>query len=175
METEGRTRVATDLQFIGGRRVRPLTSASPFRRTHPSLNLSYVTTMSHASTQKRDSLLCALAERFAVFFLRIDIPSSAMTARMSSIRDSSVGTPTTRSDMPLPRLSKRSRRPERGEPAQERRLRRDLPSQLHMEGQHGDEDQVERSLAHYLVGDVHIAAARVLRFGRLQSEVLDRA
>jgi hypothetical protein len=64
---------------------------------------------------------------------------------------------------------------ERGEPAEEL-PRRSLPEQLHVVGQGGDVDQVERSLAHYLVGDVHVAAARVIRFGRLHSPgFLDRA
>ena len=37
-------------------------------------------------------------------------PATAITARTSSIRSSIVGTPTTRSDMPVPRLSSRIRR-----------------------------------------------------------------
>ena len=74
--------------------------------------------------------------------------------------------------MPVPRLSKRSRRLKPGEPGEELRLWRILPDELHMVGHARDEDQVERTLAYHLEGDVDIAAARVMGLGRLHTASL---
>ena len=88
-------------------------------------------------------------------------PPASITTRTSSIRVSSVGAPSTRSDMPLPacRTGSTARTTQAGA-ASSSRL--DRPHQLDMRDKARDQDHIERPLAHDLVRDADIAASRVL-------------
>ncbi len=94
-------------------------------------------------------------------------PTASITARRSSIRTSRVGSwsSATRSESPVPRLSKMIRR--ENDASRFRNFARSgvLPCQFDMRHPPGDVDQVERTFADDLVGDVHLAAARVSGLG----------
>src|SRR5262245_3411059 len=81
---------------------------------------------------------------------------------MSSMRVSSVGTPTSRSDMPVPRwliLNKREIEPKSRELSSPVRT---FPVQLDVRD-HLDRHEVARTVTDHLVGDVDIAALGVAR------------
>ena len=84
-----------------------------------------------------------------------------MTARTSSIRASRSGTPGGRSDMPVPRLSKRISRPIAASRSRKRAWRRLAPVHLEVREEAGHEDEVDRAVAGHLVGDAQVAAAGV--------------
>src|SRR5438105_8839153 len=94
---------------------------------------------------------------------------ASMTARTSSMRVSSVGAPLTRSDIPVPRLSKRIRRQN-----EESRSRNGAKLPIDQCSSRcrdvaGDEDEIERAATADLVGDVDVAASGVLRLGDLHA------
>ena len=92
-------------------------------------------------------------------------PTASITARTSSMRCSSVGSSSsgTRSESPVPRLSKRISRENEASRRRKRANDGSLPEVLEVRDPAHDEDEVERAVADDLVGDVHVAAARVLR------------
>ena len=84
-------------------------------------------------------------------------PTASMTARTSSIRSSSVGAPTLRSERPMPRLSNVISREKLGQPSVERRPDVVLPLDLEVADQAGDPHDVERTRADHPIRDVDIA------------------
>src|SRR5215469_7429752 len=93
-------------------------------------------------------------------------PAASITARISSLRSSSVGTPATRSDRPVPRLSNRSTRM-LGKTTQESSPACNLPDQLHVGDPGGRDDHIKRALAQHLVGDHDIPTARITCLGHV--------
>ncbi len=93
-------------------------------------------------------------------------PTASITARTSSMRVSSVAAPLTGSDMPWPRLSKRIRRENDARSPIERGHARHLPSELDVRREGRDVHEVERAVAHHLVRDRDVSAARVAGLGQ---------
>ena len=87
-------------------------------------------------------------------------PSASMTALMSPIRCSRVGTCSKRSELAIPRLSNSSTRTYLPMCSRARRLDLVLPGELNVRNQPRNDDQV-RTRAVSLIGNVEIAAARV--------------
>ena len=97
------------------------------------------------------------------------LPAASMTARMSSMRVSSVVAPGTRSDMPMPRLSKRMSRRERSDALAEGAEQRQLP--VHLEVRIGafHVDDVDGAVAVDGPGDGDIAALGKVDIGHRRS------
>ena len=70
----------------------------------------------------------------------------------------------------MPRLSNRISRENDGEAVQKARERRLRPEVLEVRDPAHDEDEVERPVADDLIGDVDVAAARVMRLGDLNGD-----
>src|SRR5437899_8039710 len=85
-------------------------------------------------------------------------PAASITARMSSIRVSSVVSPETPVGHPRPAFVEHDQPRKRHEPSQEALHRRVLPAQLDVVRQAGDPDEVERAFSDNLVGDVDVPA-----------------
>ena len=98
--------------------------------------------------------------------------TASMTARMSSILVSSVGTCRTGSESPLPRLSKRSARAERGKPLDVVDEERHVPAGEQVGERSADEDEVGRALADDLVGDRDVAASGVADVRNVHGRIL---
>ena len=92
-------------------------------------------------------------------------PAASSTARMSSIRSSGGGMPSTGSDMPVPRLSNTIRREKDASRRRKRAQRRQLPAQFNVREEPRHEHQIDGPLAHDLVRDRDVAAAGVARLG----------
>lgn len=90
-------------------------------------------------------------------------PAASITARTSSIRCSSVGNSTTRSDIPVPVVEKDQTR-ERSETPIERSKTGFLPGVPNVRYPAGYKYKVDWSIPDYLVGDACLAAPRVARF-----------
>src|SRR2546421_4050104 len=90
-------------------------------------------------------------------------PTASITARTSSIRSSSVGRSwtLTRSDSPVPRLSKRISRLKEARRRKKRAPERLLPADLEVRHPTRDEHEVQPALSQNLVGDVEVAALHV--------------
>ncbi len=87
------------------------------------------------------------------------------------MRVSSSAAPATRSDMPVPRLSKKIRRAKEADPFEERAHVRAPPTpNSTCETKPRDVDEVERAVADDLVRDADVAAARVARLRRHRRE-----
>ena len=89
--------------------------------------------------------------------------AAAITARTSSTCSSSGEAPATPSDIPVPRRSNTIRRANAASRRQEPGHPRHLPRDLDVRQERGNEDDVERALAHHLVGDPQLTAAGVPR------------
>ena len=85
-------------------------------------------------------------------------PTASITARTSSMRSSSGAGGTLRSDRPSPRLSKRIRRLNDRQPAEEPRDRRVLPLEVEVTGEALHEHDVEVTFAAHLVRNDRICA-----------------
>src|SRR5262245_22456720 len=86
-------------------------------------------------------------------------PVASNTALTSSMRSSSVGI-ATRSERPVPRLSKRIRRKE-SQPPKEPRGTRMLPVVFQMRDKPRHPEKVDRAIAKDLVGNVHLTTLDV--------------
>ena len=91
------------------------------------------------------------------------LPAASITARTSSIRVSRSGrcAGSTRSESPVPRLSKWISRAKPDSRRSSRAVARVLPVQLEVRQEPRHEHQVERALPDHLVGDPVVAAPRV--------------
>src|SRR5438034_6747293 len=90
--------------------------------------------------------------------------AASITARTSSIRCSSVGMSLTRSESPVPRLSKRINRENEARRCRNAAARGSSQKTSRLDAQPGTSTR-SRSLAEHLVGDVDVAAARVPGLG----------
>jgi hypothetical protein len=88
-------------------------------------------------------------------------PAASRTARKSSIRCSSVGRGWTRSDIPQPRLSKRIRREKEARRSRKAAMGGQLPDVGEVRDPAQHQDEVDRTVADHLVGDVDVAVGRV--------------
>ena len=95
-------------------------------------------------------------------------PAAARTARRSSMRSSSVESPTSRSESPVPRLSKRITRLKAASRLHPVAVERILPGEVHVRDPARDDDEVERSVADDLVGNADVAALGVACLGAHQ-------
>src|SRR5439155_8802070 len=92
-------------------------------------------------------------------------PTSSITARTSSIRCSRAGSSEsgTRSDSPVPRLSKKMRREKDASRRRKRATRGFLPEVLDVGDEPRHKDEVALTLPHHLVRNVDIATLCVPR------------
>jgi len=88
-------------------------------------------------------------------------PAASITARMSSLRSSRVGAPATRSDRPVPRLSKTSTRACSATPHSNTAQPAESHCSSTWETQPGAMTTSNGALAHHLIGDHEIPAARI--------------
>src|ERR1700694_2827095 len=99
--------------------------------------------------------------------------TASRTARTSSMRCSSVGSLSldTRSERPVPRLSKRISRENRGQPAEKASVLGDLPGHFYIRDPARNPNKVERATADDLVRDVDVTAFGLAGFRRLHAKI----
>ncbi len=92
-------------------------------------------------------------------------PAASITARTSSIRVSRFAIPATRSDAPVPRLSKMISRLNEAIRSKNAPRAGSSQSSSTFENGPGHVDEIERPVTDDLVGDADVAALRVARLG----------